>query len=515
MAATVPAALVLLLHPHTVDLAAHEFRSELFEREGFTIWNGHWYGGHHTPAYSVLFPPLAALLGPLVVGVLSSLAAAVLFERLVRAHFGPPARWGALWFGAATGVNLFTGRLPFALGVAIGLASLLAFQRGRPVAAAALAVACSLASPVAALFLALGGVACALAGPHRLRRSAALVVAAALVPPLALAGAFPEGGRFPFAFSAFFPLPLLALAATVALPRRERVLRTGAVLYGLAGIAAFAVETPVGANAARLGALVGGPVLACALLGRATSTRRRALLGAGLAALAVWQWGPAARDLGDALSDPAAQEAFYRPVIDFLERHDDGAGRVEIVPTRAHRETAVVADRFPLARGWQRQLDIRHNRLFYEGRLRDEAYARWLRELAVRFVALPDSSLDYSGEGERRLVERDPPYLNLRWRSEHWRVYEVTPPGPLVIPEAGADIGLDRLGPVDLQLDVERPGAALVRVRWTPYWTARGGCVERSGQWTRVHAERPGPLQLRVSFSPARLASRGERCAAR
>ncbi|HMJ95776.1 MAG TPA: hypothetical protein VK486_07980, partial [Thermoleophilaceae bacterium] len=68
-AAPIVAALIfttvyLIWQPRTVDLAAPTFRADLFGKEGFTIWNGQWYGGHHTPAYSVLSPPLAWLLGP-------------------------------------------------------------------------------------------------------------------------------------------------------------------------------------------------------------------------------------------------------------------------------------------------------------------------------------------------------------------------------------------------------------------------------------------------------------------
>ena len=74
----------LVLEPRPGDLAVHVFRAELFGREGFTIWNGHWYGGHHTPAYSVLSPPLAWLLGPRVLLIGSCVACAALFERLVR-----------------------------------------------------------------------------------------------------------------------------------------------------------------------------------------------------------------------------------------------------------------------------------------------------------------------------------------------------------------------------------------------------------------------------------------------
>ena len=44
------AAVYLYFKPRSPDLAAHIFRSELFGREGFAVWNGQWYGGHHTPA---------------------------------------------------------------------------------------------------------------------------------------------------------------------------------------------------------------------------------------------------------------------------------------------------------------------------------------------------------------------------------------------------------------------------------------------------------------------------------
>ena len=69
-----------MLAPPSADLAAQEYRADL----GLVLWDNGWYGGHHMPGYSVLFPPLAALLGPRLVGALSAVAAAWLFERLVR-----------------------------------------------------------------------------------------------------------------------------------------------------------------------------------------------------------------------------------------------------------------------------------------------------------------------------------------------------------------------------------------------------------------------------------------------
>src|SRR4051812_42440354 len=75
----------LLAQPATADMAAHSYRAWLFQHEGMTVWNAQWYGGHHVLGYSLLFAPLAAALGPAVVGVASAVAAVALFAPLARA----------------------------------------------------------------------------------------------------------------------------------------------------------------------------------------------------------------------------------------------------------------------------------------------------------------------------------------------------------------------------------------------------------------------------------------------
>ena len=61
-------------------------------------------------------------------------------------------------------------------------------------------------------------------------------------------------------------------------------------------------------------------------------------------------------------------------------------------------------------------------------------------------------------------------------------------------------------------LDVKKPGAAIVKVRWTPYWFASGSCVEPSGAWTKVIAKKVGFVRLSTRFAPERLFERGRRC---
>jgi hypothetical protein len=107
----------------------------------------------------------------------------------------------------------------------------------------------------------------------------AVVAAAALFEhrlPCSLSLAFPEGGWAPFPFTAYVAIPVFCAAALALLPREQHVLRVGALLYALGSTLAYALETPIGGNATRLGALLGRPLLACALWDRGRPGRRLA-----------------------------------------------------------------------------------------------------------------------------------------------------------------------------------------------------------------------------------------------
>jgi hypothetical protein len=508
--AGVLAAIYVIVSPPSFDLAAHLLRAKLFRAEGFGIWNNWWYGGHHTPGYSVLFPPASALLSPQLAGAIAATGTAALFEMLVRRHFGPDAWLGAAWFGAATATNLFTGRLAFAFGLLPAIATALALQRRRPWLACALAVLTALASPVAALFAALAGAACAIgayASDRRIGRAwpGIGVMIGALVPVLALSVAFPEGGSEPFTLATLAPVLVIAAVTVVALPKREWTLRAGVILYALGCLAAYSVATPVGSNAARLGPLVAGP-LAALLWWR----RRAAWLIAVAVPLIYIQLQAPVRDVGRSANDPSASIGYYEPLLSFLARQPGPPFRIEIPFSKFHWEAYEVAPRFPLARGWERQLDIKYNHLFYGGALTPATYEAWLHQLAVRFVAVPDANLDYSAERETALIERGLPYLRLVTRSRHWRVYAVIGATPIV--EGAAT--LRTLGPDSLTLQAQRAGRVLVRVRFTPYWALGegSGCVGPAGDLTALTLRRAGPVRLVIRFSLGRIGARSPRC---
>src|SRR5437868_5181881 len=181
------AAAYVITSPPSLDLAAHLLRAKLFSAEGFGIWNNWWYGGHHVVLYSVLFPPVSAAITPQLGAAIAATATAALFEPVARRHFGPDAWLGSLWFGAASAISLYTGRLAFAFGLLGAVATVFALQRRWNWAAVGLALVTALCSPVAGLFAALAGGAAAIGGYLSRRRVAdglpgVAVAVAALAP---------------------------------------------------------------------------------------------------------------------------------------------------------------------------------------------------------------------------------------------------------------------------------------------------------------------------------------------
>ncbi|MGH2904391.1 MAG: hypothetical protein ACRDK7_12535, partial [Solirubrobacteraceae bacterium] len=309
------------------------------------------------------------------------------------------------------------------------------------------AVLASAASPVAGAFLALVFLARALTlwaaarspdlGGSGRRPSAATrpwagplaLTLAALAPIVVLAVAFPEGGHEPFAPSSFWPALGGVLAIALLIPRGplsergHRTVRIGALLYALALIGSFAIKTPVGGNAARL-----GPELAPALVTGILWDRRRLALLLLSPVLLYWQINTPIGDLSLISGQPSANASYYAPLLAELRtlRHDRPT-IVEVPLTATHAEAAYLAghDGIKLARGWERQLDTRYAALFYEPHLNAAAYQAWLGENRVSYVALPDASLDYAGKAEGALVARGLPYLHEVWRAQHWRLFQV------------------------------------------------------------------------------------------
>ncbi|MGH2876732.1 MAG: hypothetical protein ACRDLV_10815, partial [Solirubrobacteraceae bacterium] len=243
--------------------------------------------------------------------------------------------------------------------------------------------------------------------------------------------------------------------------------------------------------------------------------RRAALLAALALPLLYVGWQAPVRDTVSAAGGPSTSAAYYAPLLRFLAAKSAPPAppfRVEIPFTASHWEAYEVAIRYPLARGWERQLDVADDPLFYGGKLTAAGYEAWLHSDAVRFVALPDVALDPSADAEARLIRAGQPYLRLVMRSAHWRVYAVANATPIVT----GDATLQTLGADTISLHARTAGTALVRVRFSPYWAlVRGdGCVAPAGRYMRLTLRRGGAVLLAPSFSPGRIGARSARCTA-
>jgi hypothetical protein len=523
--------LYLILSPPSGDLAAATYRSDLFVRAGFTVWDNGWYAGHALPAYSLLAPVLGAWLGVRVLLALSAIAAAGLFGLLSqRALPLPAARAASLAFAFGFCAELPSGRVPYDLGVAIALAAVLAMsgaaQPGTLAVTLLLGIATSAASPVAGAFLALAGVAVTLSAIAARRRVAAapiVAAGAALVSILLLALAFPEGGSEPFAAVAFWPELAAAIAIAALLPRGAlsaggaRTLRIAACLYALALIASFLLTTPMGENVVRLGAMFGAPIVVGVLWSAGVSIARRADAGrlvllALCPLLLYWQLAAAIEDQVALAGDPTVQASFYAPLrVELLRLAAGRPIRVEVPLTNAHWESAYLpGGPISIARGWERQLDTRYDGLFYR-RLSAGTYRRWLAANAIAYVALPNAKLDSAGEQERRLIAGGLPYLRQVWSSAGWRLFALRDATPLAqAPARMLAIGVD-----SFTLKVPRPGSYEVRLHWTPYWalSSAAGCVSRApGGFTEVQVHSAGTIRVAIEPSLGRMLSQGPRC---
>ena len=88
------AAVLVWVGPQGTDLAAHAYQRTLYLHHGFVLWNNFWYAGRYSfVTYSVLYYPLAALLGIRLLAVLTVVLTVAAFAAVVRREWGVRSRW--------------------------------------------------------------------------------------------------------------------------------------------------------------------------------------------------------------------------------------------------------------------------------------------------------------------------------------------------------------------------------------------------------------------------------------
>lgn len=479
LAATV-GSLLAWLAPPGGDLAAHEYQRWLFLVHGFTLWDNFWYAGRYAFVdYSVLYYPLAALLGIRLLAVLSVTVGAAAFALVVEREWGAAARWSGRAFAVVWPGAILTGEFPFALGATLALVALLALQRGRRWIAAGLIVLVLAASPVAFVLLAVVLVGIAAARPRVLRGRTvpALAFVLAAGAELLVVHLFPSGTlQFPGVEAleaTAFCIGLLALAWGL---ERARGLRGVLVVYFLTILAVYAIPSGLGHNIGRLRELA----LPLALL--VAALRRWRPLPLALAAVVLagaWNVLPLADNWAQAAADRSANPAVWKEPVRYLRTHLSKGYRVEAVDTSQHWPALYLARAdIPLVRGWFRQDDRPVAGLLYRHRYTPAQYVAWLRRLGVQYVVLTNSPPDYSSRREAKLVRSGDTGLKKVFASPEVSIYAVPRPQPIVTGPGRPVVLAFRES--RLRIRVSRGGTYRVAVRWSPYWHASTGCLRHA-----------------------------------
>jgi hypothetical protein len=492
-----------LLGPPGGDQAAHLYLTESWREHGWQLWDNLWYSGRYAQVnYSLLFYPLAGLVGTTAVVVASCAGAAGAFAALLRRRWPAIATGPAVAFALLVPLAVAAGTYPFLLGLALALGSLVALAGGRTLLALVGVLATAAAHPLALAFLLVVLLAVAVSSPGWWRRRANLGLAVGAASIAGIQALLLRGFASADAHYPFDPKDALAIAGfcaaglllTWGLPD-QRPLRGLFVGYAALGALAFAVASPLGGNAVRLLLLMGAPLLLLPLAAR--GFRPRAIAAVVLVGVLVWQALPAAAGWRTASESRAQHEDFWYPVIAFLEQNADPGHRVQVVATADNWEAFYLAKRgVPLARGWFRQDDFPANEVLYD-RLSPLGYRSWLRRTGVRYVLLPRDPLDYSARNEAALLRSGTSGLRQVVRVGGWTVYELPNATPIATP--AGDIEVLRLTSNSVTLRADRPGVYRLRLRYTPYWRVERGaaCAAPRKPWgTELRVQRAGLVRL-------------------
>jgi hypothetical protein len=477
----------LLAAPMGRDLSAQMAHAQLAESHWPEILNLRWYGGFNPLGYSVLSPPLMALLGVRLTTALGYVLTVVFFAALLKVTDVPRPVLGAVTGAVCLAGNLVVTRTTFELALAVGLGALLALVAGRLWLTSVLAVVAAVTSGVSGLFLGVAGGALFLSGR---RREGVVLAISGMLPTIAVGLAFGNGGRQSFAEDHAL-VGFIVCLAVAGLCWRRPVVRWGALLSALLVVAAYLLPTQVGTTATRLPELFGPSVI------MAVATVPLVVVVAGTVGAALLLPPVSITEVQER-GDPALSAAFYAPLLDQLKARGV-EGPIEVVATQRRGEAAFVPPVVPIARGWSRQIDIRRNPIFYDRTLNADTYRKWLDDNAISYVALSNGPYDWAASDEAKLLREGLPYLRSVWGDETWTLYAVTNPRP-VISLPGQVIAR---GPASLTVSAPEPGAYQVRVRWYRYLSASDGCMRPAeGGWSTLVVERPGTVTINGSLLP-------------
>ena len=484
-----------LVRPDVGDLqAALARQSAAAHGVGLTYWFT-WFGGGTTPGnYSVLTPYLSTMLGGAVlVGVLATIAIPLL---AYRAFADTRYQLAGTWIATMTsGLNIWSGRIPFALGGAVALVSVIGVRARRPLLTVAGAVVTSLCSPVTGVFLAFG-LAAAFVAEREHRKHLVLACASCGVTLLVVAIVFGNPGTQPYALIDGVLGAGTALAMLAAQPAPG--VRVALWWTAVAGPALALIPNGLGSNFGRF------PWICLPAAVMATASSRKLVAALSILPALGFCVGVTTRDLVRAYQ-PEASLAYYQPLIRTLERLPDLQNhRVEVVQNPdIHTAVVALVDTVALAGGYETQAARNLNRILYDkDQLNATSYKVWLLNNSVGWVAFDRrADTDYAEYALVRNGNLD--YLKEVSRDSRWIVYRFTQAVPIVAPPER----LVSMSQADLTIDVPCACTFPLRVRYSKFLKAKTATGNRTAKiaddgfgWTVVTTAAPGRYVFNGSF---------------
>jgi hypothetical protein len=373
--------------------------------------------------------------------------------RLVR---GSPHPAIATWLAAiGSGLSLWSGRVPFALGTALMLVAWLCVRADRRGLATVLGVATALASPVSGAFLILG-----LSGLffHDARRRATILWTAVGTGASLVAVAVYFGMPGPEGFPAIQAVLTIAVLALMLLARPPAFVRTVVIISMIACPVLAIIPNGMGGNFERFASICLPVAIA------ATARVRPSFIVLSTCAAVLLGMASSAHDLFIA-SQPMSSSSYYTGLTAELDRTPGLADyRVEVVPDGTHVSAYALLDHASLARGYETQSDNAQNSVLTSPSLNAASYRTWLDNNAVGYVVIDRQTLLHTSEDTLVRSEKLP-YLREVWSDTHWRMYRVVAPSPVVARPAR----IVDAGQAQLVISAPQAGRLELRVRWSRF----------------------------------------------
>ena len=491
VAAIINAAAFLVVRPNVGDLQAALARQlAASSGVGLKYWF-QWFGGGTTPGhYSVLSPYLSSFIGALWSGAIATVVMTPLVHRaLVGTRYQLTGTWVAT---IVAGCNIWSGRVPFALGCAMGVIALIGVRERRVLLAFVGALGAVLSSPVTGAFLGFG-LFTAFLVERDYRRMAFLTGAVTGSALISVALYFGSPGPQGYTFVASLIASGSALIMLLARPAPG--LRLALWLTAIAAPLISEIPNGLGSNYARL------PWICLPAAVVATAHVRRTIAIAAVVPAVICCAQTTVVDLR--LSrQPAASASYYRSLIARLSTIPNLANyRLEVVQDiHIHAAAYQLIRTAAIAGGYETQEQNALNSVLKSvRRLNAVSYKVWLDNSAVGYVAF-----DKRTEGdtaEYNLVRSGTlDYLTPIWSDRTWTLYKVRFATPIVLPPEKL------VSATQSALSISVPCACKfnVRVRYSKFLTATdvdtglaANVQDDLTGWTVVQTSAPGTYNLR------------------